>query len=59
MGHAARHWPIHLSWIYVVCAFLVPSLKAWETAHPSALVSQAVGVVLILAARYQPLGKAQ
>lgn len=52
LNHLVSHWPAHLVWVFPIVAFLVPSLKAYETSHPGALLSQTIGIVLSVAARY-------
>lgn len=50
--HLLSHWPAHLVWVFPVLAFLDPSLKAYEAAHPGAAVSQGIGIFLGVIARY-------
>lgn len=52
LSHVLSHWPAHLVWVFPVIAFLVPSLKSYEAAHPGALASQVIGIVLAVVARY-------
>lgn len=52
ISHLLSHWPAHLVWIFPVVAFLIPSLKAYEVAHPGAIASQVIGEFLIVIARY-------
>lgn len=52
LSHLLSHWPAHLVWVFPVVAFLVPSLKAYEVAHPGAEISQAIGIALTVLARY-------
>lgn len=51
-SHLLSHWPAHLLWIFPVIAFAIPSLKAYETSHPGAAVSQVIGIFLTVVARY-------
>lgn len=52
LKHLLSHWPAHLVWIFPIIAFLVPSLNAYEAGHPGAELSQAIGIVLTVIARY-------
>lgn len=52
LSHLLSHWPAHLVWVFPLIAFLEPSLKAYEAAHPAAVASQAIGIVLGVLARY-------
>jgi len=52
VSHLLSHWPAHLVWVFPLIAFLVPSAKAYEAAHPAAVTSQVVGVLLSVVARY-------
>lgn len=52
LSHLLSHWPAHLVWVFPVIAFLTPSLKAYEAAHPGAEISQAIGIFLVVIARY-------
>lgn len=51
-SHLLSHWPAHLMWVFPVVIFLTPSLKAYESAHPGADVSQVIGIFLTVVARY-------
>lgn len=51
-SHLVSHWPGHLVWVFPVIAFFVPSLKAYESSHPGAEISQVIGIVLTVVARY-------
>ena len=53
-AHLLSHWPAHLLWVFPVVVFLVPSLKAYEVAHPGAEISQVIGMFLTFLARYLP-----
>lgn len=52
LSHVLSHWPAHLVWVFPLVAFLVPSLKSYEGAHPGALASQLIGIGLSVIARY-------
>lgn len=51
-SHLLSHWPAHLVWVFPTVAFFTPSLKSYEAAHPGAVASQVIGIVLVLLARY-------